>query len=147
MDASAASRVRGGRGEPVRTRPIPTRMHGSQRAWEDRGSMSVIARIPRLGSGVDGGPVPSRPAPCGHDAPGASAASIVAPGPQGDGQRPGDDGRPRTRRRFPVATTVILAAAAAACWLAVWLQERRGEALDAAMTGAVAEVAGKDGVE
>lgn len=109
--------------------------------------MSVIARIPRLEADVDVRPVPPRPAACGHDACGGSAASIVAPRPRGDGRRPRDDGRPGTRRRFPVATTLVLAAVAATCWLAVWLQERRGEALDAAMTGVVAEVTGKDGVE
>lgn len=147
MNASAAPRCRDERGVPARARPIPTRMCAPDRGWEDRGSMSVIARIPRLETGVDRGPLPSCAVQVAHDASGTSAASTEAPAPRGDRQPPPGGGRHRTSRRFPVATTLVLAATAAASWLAVWLQERWSDALDPAMTGAVAEVAEKDGAE
>lgn len=93
--------------------------------------MSVIARIPRLESG-------------GHDARDDAAARVddvanapteeIAAPPSARGDRLGAVSAPRARR-FPVVTTLLLAAVAAACWVAVWRQERRHDDIASMMPG------------
>jgi hypothetical protein len=100
--------------------------------------MIVIARIPRLEppAGPDvvaacGAEVVAvrawKPEPAGEPAV-AATSSAVASTVNGTGRRRHRDGTP-----FPLASTVVLAFVAIACWMAVWRQERRLEdATDAA---------------
>lgn len=99
--------------------------------------MCVIARIPRLESGAIGTRRQPPPADNGADAPGDPMGSIGVRRLHATGKAPPARERPRGQRRFTVVTTLLLAVAAATCWLAVWRQERRRDREESALLGAV----------
>lgn len=130
-------------------------MAGGRGGGGGRTSMRVIARIPRLdAAGPDGTPcgvvdrgVVSVPAgPSSHAGPSPAAVcrgeADLHAGPSPDpcaeaGDRtnpvaaapPDDRGRRRSGSRFPIVSTLVLAAFAGASWAAVWWQERARESV------------------
>jgi hypothetical protein len=108
--------------------------------------MTVVVRLPAIPAAPDtGGDVavaartskavaPATPAPPDGGSVGSGGAPAVTR-PRG----------PRRRTRFPLATTLLLALAAGASWLAVWRAERhdrRAPARDGALAASAAEVEG-----
>jgi len=70
--------------------------------------MTVIARLPGLEAG-------------GHDRSASDVGQVRGPG---DPRPPGRARNAPGERRLPAASTLLLAALAGACWIAVWWQER-----------------------
>ncbi len=70
--------------------------------------MTVIARLPGLEAG-------------GHDRSASDVEQVRGPG---DPRPPGRARNAPGESRFPAASTLLLAALAGACWIAVWWQER-----------------------
>lgn len=106
--------------------------------------MTVVVRFPAILDGPHpdaGGGAAGAARPVAHPTP-----SAAPPEPEAS-RRTAVVTRPRAARRrprFPLATTLLLAVAAGACWLAVWRAERlerRAPERDAALAAFAAEVA------
>lgn len=109
--------------------------------------MTVVVRLPAIPADPDtGGGTAGAARPAAHATPAAAPrAPVPVPEP---GARTPVATRPRGVRRharFPLATTLLLAAAAGACWLAVWRAERldrRVPERDTSLAAFGADVAG-----
>ncbi len=105
--------------------------------WGVPASMVVIARIPRLDRLIDDADAGQKPAGIAADA-GPIAAAETAPPDIVPRAAPIAPARRREGLRFPVASTMVLAVIAGACWAAVWRQEQLRAVEDQA-TGTHAE--------